>query len=57
MNIKILVFAGIIATALASAAHAADKPEELAQSAAESSLKLTDAGDAGASWDQAAKLF
>ena len=57
MNIRTLVFAGIIATALASAAQAADKPEDLAQSAAESWLKLTDAGDAGASWDQAAKLF
>ena len=47
MNIRTLVFAGIIATALASAAQAADKPEDLAQSATESSLKLPDAGDDG----------
>jgi hypothetical protein len=47
----------MIAAAFAAPAPATDKPEDLAQSAAESWLKLTDAGDAGASWDQAAKLF
>ena len=33
------------------------RPEDLAQRAAESWLKLTDAGDGGASWEQAAKAF
>lgn len=48
---------GIVAAAFAGLARAADKPEDLAQTAAESWLKLTDAGDAALSWDQAAKLF
>jgi hypothetical protein len=48
---------GIIAAVCAAPVRAADKPEDLAQSAAESWLQLTDAGNAGASWDQAAKLF
>jgi len=42
---------------VAAPARAADNAEDLAQSAADSWLKLTDAGDAGASWDQAATLF
>lgn len=46
-----------VAAMLAAPVRAADKPEDLAQKAAESWLKLTDAGDGGASWDQAAKLF
>ncbi len=53
MKIGTLVWAGIAAAVLAAPARAADKPEDLAQSAAESWLKLSDAGDAGASWDQA----
>jgi hypothetical protein len=57
VKIRALVCVGIVAAAFAGPAGAADKPEDLAQSAAESWLKLTDAGDAGASWDQAAKLF
>ena len=57
MKIRALVCAGIVAAVIAAPARAADTPEDLAQSAAESWLKLTDAGDAGASWDQAAKLF
>ena len=57
MKIRALVCVGIVAAVFAGSARAADKPEDLAQSAAESWLKLTDAGDAGASWDQAAKLF
>ena len=36
---------------------AADKPEDAAQAAAESWLKLVDAGDYAGSWDQAAKVF
>jgi hypothetical protein len=47
----------IVAVVFAGPTRAADKPEDLAQSAAESWLKLTDAGDGGGSWDQAAKLF
>lgn len=46
-----------IALLLAVPAFAADKPEDAAQAAAESWLKLVDQGQYGASWDQAAKLF
>jgi hypothetical protein len=51
------VYVGIVAAVFVGLARAADQPEDLAQTAAESWLKLTDAGDAAASWDQAAKLF
>ena len=57
MKTRALVCVGIVAAVFAGPARAADKPEDLAQSAAESWLKLTDAGDAGASWEQAARLF
>jgi opacity protein-like surface antigen len=57
VKIRALVCAGIVAAMTAAPAGAADTPEDLAQSAAESWLKLTDAGDAGASWDQAARFF
>jgi hypothetical protein len=57
VKIRTLVFVGVVAVAFAATARAADKPEDLAQTAAESWLKLTDAGDGGASWEQAAKLF
>ena len=57
MKIRGLGWAAIVALVAASAAWAADKPEDLAQAAAESWLTLTDAGNAEASWDQAAKLF
>ena len=57
MKIRALVCVSIVAAVFSAPAGAADKPEDLAQSAAESWLKLTDAGNAGASWDQAAKLF
>ena len=57
MKTRALVFVGILAASFAAPALAADKPEDLAQVAAESWLKLTDSGDAGASWDQAARLF
>jgi Protein of unknown function (DUF4019) len=36
---------------------AADKPEDAAQSAAESWLKLVDDGNYAASWEQAARVF
>ena len=45
------------ASALAGGAFAADKPEDAAQAAAESWLKLVDKGDYPASWEQAAKVF
>jgi hypothetical protein len=54
---RVLVLVGIVAAAFTVPGRAADRPEDLAQTAAESWLKLTDAGDAAASWDQAAKLF
>lgn len=57
MNIRASLCVGIIAAACAVAARAADKPEDLAQTAAEAWLKLTDAGDGAASWEQAAKAF
>jgi len=57
VRIRLLLCAGIVVAALAAPVRAADKPEDLAQAAAESWLKLTDAGDGGASWEQAAKLF
>jgi opacity protein-like surface antigen len=57
VKIRTLVLVGIIAALFAATAGAADKPEDLAQAAAESWLKLTDGGDAGASWEQAAKVF
>jgi hypothetical protein len=57
VKIRAVVSVGIVVAVLAAPVRAADKPEDLAQSAAESWLKLTDAGNAGASWDQAAKLF
>ena len=57
MKIRALACVGIVAAVFAASAGAADKPEDLAQSAAESWLKLTGSGAAGASWDQAARLF
>ena len=42
---------------LVSPAVAADKPEDAAQTAAESWLKLVDDGKYAESWEQAAKLF
>ena len=43
--------------AVAGTGFAADKPEDRAQAAAESWLKLVDEGNYSASWDQAAKVF
>ena len=42
---------------LVGGTFAADRPEDAAQAAAESWLKLVDDGDYSASWDQAAKVF
>jgi len=57
MKTRGLAWAAIVTLVAAGTARAADKPEDLAQAAAESWLKLTDAGNAEASWEQAAKLF
>ena len=57
MTIRTIVIVGLVATLCAATARADDTPEDLAQRAAESWLKLTDAGDGGASWEQAAKAF
>lgn len=57
MKIRGLAWVASVALVLAGTAGAAEKPEDLAQAAAEAWLKLADAGDAGASWDHAAKLF
>ena len=47
----------LIASFVAGLALAADKPEDVAQAAAESWLKLVDDASYDASWDQAAKVF
>jgi len=57
VKIRALVWVGIFAAVFAAPAQAADKPEDLAQSAAESWLKLTDAGDGGAAWEQGSKVL
>jgi hypothetical protein len=49
--------AGCLVVLLAGTAVAADKPEDAAQTAAESWLKLVDDGKYAASWEQAAKVF
>src|SRR5512132_1971721 len=46
-----------LAVLLGGGAWAGDKPEDKAQAAADSWLKLVDDGKYDASWDQAAKLF
>ena len=56
VKIRTLVLVGIIAALFAATAGAADKPEDLAQAAAESWLKLTDAATPGVV-EQAAKVF
>ena len=57
MKIRALVCVGIVAAVFVPLAGAADKAEDLAQVGAESWLKLTDAGDGGASWEQGSKLL
>src|SRR5512144_2393447 len=57
MKCRTLACVGVVAVAFAATARAADVPEDLAQTAAESWLALTDAGNGVASWDAAAKLF
>lgn len=58
MAIRRSVIAGLIVSlAVVGGAFAADKPEDAAQAAAESWLKLVDAGHHAASWEAAAKAF
>jgi hypothetical protein len=57
MRIRRGLTAGCFVALLAGPAMAAEKPEDAAQAAAESWLKLTDAGDYAGSWEQAAKVF
>lgn len=57
MTGRALVRASVSVLVLAGSAWAADKPEDLAQAAAESWLKLVDEGKAEASWERAARLF
>ncbi len=47
----------LVALILTGPAVAADKPEDAAQKAAESWLKLVDGGKYAASWEQAAQVF
>jgi hypothetical protein len=56
MNLRTI--AVVLSLALSTtAAFAADAPEDAAQAAAESWLKLVDAGDYAGSWDAGAKVF
>ena len=57
MSLRRTFMTGCLVAFLAGLAVAADKPEDAAQAAAESWLKLVDAGDYAASWEQAAKVF
>ena len=52
-----LVMACLVALFVVGPAGAADKPEDAAQAAAASWLKLVDDGNYAGSWEQAAKLF
>jgi opacity protein-like surface antigen len=57
MSVRGSILAAVSVACLLGTAVAADKPEDAAQLAAESWLKLVDAGDYAGSWDQAAKVF
>jgi hypothetical protein len=57
MRVRSTLMAGCLVAFLAGPAVAAGKPEDAAQSVAESWLKLVDDGNYAASWDQAAKVF
>lgn len=57
MGIRHAVCAGVFALLLSGPVLAADTPEDLGQAAAESWLKLVDAGTFDVSWEQAAKFF
>ena len=57
MSVRTTILAGCVIAFLASPAIAADKPEDAAQAAAESWLKLVDGANYAASWEQAARVF
>jgi hypothetical protein len=57
MSVRRTFMTGCLVAFLAAPAGAADKPEDAAQAAAESWLKLVDDGNFAASWEQAAKVF
>ena len=57
MRVQPLVCGVVVGVMLAAPGWSADKPEDAAQKAAESWLKLVDAADYDASWEKAAKLF
>ncbi len=57
MTSRRVLLLAFLAVFVSGAAVAADKPEDAAQAAAESWLKLVDAGNFAGSWDQAAKVF
>ena len=57
MKIRSVAWVAVVALVVAVSARAASTPEDLAQAVAASWLRLTDAGNADASWDQAAMLF
>ncbi len=54
MTVRRSIVAALFVACLVGPVVAADKPEDAAQAAAESWLKLNDAGDYAGSWDQAA---
>ena len=54
MTVRRSIVAAIVVACLVGPVVAADKAEDAAQAAAESWLKLNDAGDYAGSWDQAA---
>lgn len=57
MRIRSLAWIVLVAALVATNARAVDKPEDQAQAAAESWLKLADAADGAGTWDAAAKMF
>ncbi len=57
MTFRAFLLVGVVAAAITAPARAAGTPEDLGQAAAESWLKLTDAGDGAGSWERAAKIF
>ncbi len=57
MRVRSILVAGCLVAFLGGPALAAGKPEDAAQSAAESWLKLVDEGNYAASWEQAARVF
>lgn len=57
MRVRAVVWSVAVSALLAAATWAAEGPEAAAQLAAESWLKVVDAGKYQASWEQAAKLF